>query len=170
MLTAPGYPATVLRMRGVSVSTTIRKPVRAVWTAASAPSGWARLIEAFAGYGMRFDAAVVDGPKDPAGEGTVVEVRKAGGRPVLKGRMVWWDPLRGFTATAHAGGWFTGYHGTFTVKVSELDDALTSAEIAMRVVFLNRFVELASLLMPVGFLYRRRLAKVLAALSDPPAR
>lgn len=153
-------------MRGVSASTMFKKPVREVWTGASDPGRWGTLVEAFAGYGLKFKAAVTGGPSDPCGEGTTVEVSKAGGRPVLKGRMVWWDPLRGFTVTAHAPGWFSGYHGTFTVKLSELDDALTSAEISMRVVFLNRFVELASLLLPVGFLYKRRLAKVLAQL--PP--
>lgn len=152
-------------MRGVSVSATFKRPVRAVWTEASDPGRWGRLVEAFAGYGLRFTAAVTGGPADPPGEGTAVAVTKAGGRAVLDGRMVWWDPLRGFTVTAQAPGWFTGYHGTFTVKLSELDDELTSAELSMRVVFLNRFVELASLLLPVGFLYRRRLGKVLALLA-----
>ncbi|TBR24920.1 SRPBCC family protein [bacterium] len=152
-------------MRGVSVSSTFRRPVRAVWTEASDPGRWGSFVEAFAGYGMRFNAAVTGGPKDPPAEGTQVAISKSGGSAVLDGRLVWWDPLRGFTVTAHAKGWFTGYHGTFTVKLSELDDDLTSAELSMRVVFLNRFVELASLLMPVGFLYRRRLDKVLAKLA-----
>lgn len=152
-------------MRGVNVSTTYKRSVRAVWTDVSDPARWGPLVEAFAGYGLRFTSAVTAGPKDPAGEGTAVAISKAGGRQVLDGRLVWWDPLRGFTVTAQAPGWFSGYHGTFTLKLSELDDTLTSAELSMRVIFLNRFVELTSLLMPVGFLYKRRLSKVLAKLK-----
>ena len=152
-------------MRGVTVSTTLKRPVRAVWTEASDLSHWGNFVDAFAGYGMRFNASVTEGPSNPPAEGTKVAVAKVGGRAVFNGRLVWYDPLRGFTVTAHSDGWFTGYHGTFTMKLSELDDNLTSAELAMRVVFLNRLVELASLLMPVGFLYKRRLTKVLALLS-----
>ena len=154
-------------VQGITSSATARNPVRAVWTRASDPKAWASFVEAFAGYGLKFRSEVVAGPSDPPGMGTELTISRMSGPPVVRCRVAWWDPLRGFTVTAQAGGWLTAYHGTFTLRMSELDDSLTSLELSMKFVFLNRFVELASLLLPVGALYRRRLQKVLAALSQP---
>lgn len=156
-------------MRGVSASSRAKRPVRAVWTDASDPKRWGTFVEAFAGWGLKFHAEVVGGPSDPPGVGTQVALSKLGGPPMIRCRVGWWDPLRGMTVMVQSGGWLTGYHGTFTIRVSELDDQLTSLEMSMQVVFLNRLVELTSLLMPAGMLYRKRLLKVLALLSETPA-
>ncbi|MBI5595737.1 MAG: SRPBCC family protein [Elusimicrobia bacterium] len=154
-------------VQGLSASSTVKDPVRAVWTRASDTKAWASFIGAFAGYNLRFRSEILSGPSDPPGMGTELAISRLTGPPVIRCRVAWWDPLKGFTVTAQAGGWLTGYHGTFTLRMSELDDSLTSVDLSMKFVFLNRFVELASLLLPVGALYRRRLQKVLAALSAP---
>lgn len=153
-------------VQGLSSSSTAKKPVRAVWTRASDVKSWASFAEAFAGYGLKFRTEVVAGPSDPPGIGTELTLSRMSGPPAVRCRIAWWDPMRGFTVTAQAGGWLTAYHGTFTLRLSELDESLTSLELSMKFVFLNRFVELASLLLPVGALYRRRLHKVLVALAE----
>lgn len=154
-------------MRGLSASLNAKRPVRAVWTDASNPARWGSYVEAFAGWGLKFRSEVVGGPADPPGVGTQVALSKQGGPPIIRCRVGWWDPLRGMTVMVQSGGWITGYHGTFTIRLSELDEELTSLELSMQVVFLNRMVELTSLLMPSGMLYRKRLAKVLALLAAP---
>ncbi len=154
-------------MRGLSATANAKRPVREVWTEASDPKRWGGFVEAFAGWGLKFRSEVVGGPADPPGVGTQVALSKVAGPPVIRCRVGWWDPLRGMTVMVQSGGWLTGYHGTFTIKLSELDDSLTSLELSMQVVFLNRLVELTSLLMPSGMLYKRRLAKVLALLAAP---
>ncbi|MBI3300411.1 MAG: hypothetical protein HYZ75_19775 [Elusimicrobia bacterium] len=154
-------------MQSVVAALRAREGVRPVWTKASDPAAWPRFIEAFAGYGAnKFRGEVVAGPQEPAGMGTELAIgRGAKGAPFMRARVAWWDPPRGFTLTASSGGWLSAYHATFTLKLSELNEDLTSLELTMKVVFMNRFVELTSLLLPVAFLYRRRLAKALRLLA-----
>ena len=152
-------------MRSVVATVRARKAVREVWTTASDPKLWPSFVEAFVGYGAKFRGEVAAGPHDPAGMGTEVTVARKSGPPIMRCRVAWWDPPRGFTITAQTGGWMTAYHGTFTLRLSELDEELTSMELAMKFVFMNRFVELASLLLPVSVLYRSRLAKTLRLIA-----
>ncbi|MDE2293175.1 MAG: SRPBCC family protein [Elusimicrobia bacterium] len=149
----------------MNASGTAKRPVRAVWTEASDPGRWSGFAEALSGGRRGFVCRIVEGPSDPPGNGTEIEVSRAGGAPLLRCRVAWWDPLRGFTVTARSEGWLTGSHGTFTLRLSELDESLTSLDLSMQFVFLNRLVELSSLLLPVGFMYRRRLLRVLQLLK-----
>lgn len=163
-----GEPCYIQYMRPIAVSTRAKKSVRSVWSEASDLNAWPRFVEAFAGYNLKFRSEIVAGPHDPPGMGTELTVSRSSGPPLMRCRIAWWDPLRGFTVAAQSGGWLTAYHGTFTLRLSELDESLTSMELSMQCVFLNRFVELVSLLLPVGFLYHRRLGKVLGLIAPKP--
>lgn len=152
-------------MRKVDAALMIRKPAREVWRVVSEVPNWEAFSETFAGYAFKFRYAVTSGPKDPPAAGTAVAVTDAKGRPIMDCRVTMWDAPRRFEITAERPpGWLKGYHMLISVNLSELDDDLTNCELSFIVMFRSRIVELASLFMPVRFLYRRRLLAVLAQI------
>lgn len=156
-------------MRQVEASLLIKRRIRDVWKQASSLENWQALSETFAGWGFRFRFAIVAGPKDPPGEGTKIAVTNAGGKPVMKVKLAKWDPPRRIELTVRNDGYMTGYHLLATINLSEIDDEMTNAEISLIVMFHNRLVEITSLVLPVRFMYRRRLQRVLLQLRQMAA-
>lgn len=151
-------------MRRIEASLLIKKRIREVWRQTSSLQNWQDFSEQFAGGGFRFRFSVVEGPRDPMAEGTRIAVTDPNGHPLMKCKLSQWDPPRRFEMTASHHGFLTGYRLLISFSLSELDDELTRAELALVAMFANRAVELLSLLLPVGFLYRRRLERVLLRL------
>lgn len=152
-------------MRGITATATLKRPLRTVWTEASDPSRWGALF----GGGMRRKVVCrVAGADGRPAQGAAVAVRYQGGGTAADGQVLVWDPPRGFKVTLHRPGWFAAFHGTVSLKLSELDDNLTSAELSVQFVFLNRLIELASLVLPVGGSYKSQLERALKRLAAPP--
>lgn len=152
-------------MRKIEASLLIPRRVRDVWRQASTLESWQALTGAFAGSRNGFFYAVTAGPSAPPGVGTAVAVTTPRGRPVMSLRVSLWEPPKRLEFTAERKGWLTSYNLMISLRLSEIDEDRTGAEIAYIVLFSNKFVELCSLLLPVRGLYRRRLKKVLEELK-----
>lgn len=152
-------------MRRVEASLLIRRRVRDVWRQASSLESWQALTSAFAGSRGSFFYAVTSGPSSPPGVGTALAVTTRRGRSVMNLRVSLWEPPKRLEFTAERKGWLTSYNLMVSIRLHEIDEDRTTAEIAYVVLFNNKFVELCSLLLPVRALYRRRLRKVLLELN-----
>lgn len=149
-------------MRGISESAIIKRPLREIWDSASDPARWSTLAQDLGG---RTFSCRVEAPGGRPAIGSEVVIVRANGREEARGRITRWEPPNCLAITLQHAGWMTAYHGTLTIRLSELDDELTSAELAVSFVLMNRMVEVLSLLLPVGPLYRRAARKTLARLG-----
>jgi hypothetical protein len=154
-------------MRKVESSATIRKSARSLWRVLRDMRNWETLSESFAGWGFKFRYAITKGPKDGLTEGSEIAVTDEKGHSIMNCRVTLWDPPRRLELAAQSdSGFMKSYRMLFTVYLSALDDDLTNAELSFVVMFGNRFIETFSLLMPVRFLYRRRLDAVLDKMRE----
>ena len=155
-------------MRSVEASLTLPAPRSQVWKRVSTTGGWERLARAFAGWGSRVGCAVLQGSGDAAREGLELEVRSAAGRPLLRARVSAFEPPGRIEWTlTREGSRLGSFHLLLSCRLQETGGDSTRVELGMMLLFSSRLLEIASLLIPIRFFYRRRLARALETLREP---
>ncbi len=157
-------------MRSVEAALTLPAPRPQIWRRVSTVRGWETLARAFAGWGSRVQCAVLQGPDDTAREGLELEVRSAAGRPLLRARVSSFEPPGRIEWTlTREDSRLGSFHLLLSCRLQEADRDSTRVEVGMMLLFSSRLLEILSLLIPIRFFYRRRLARTLETLREPLA-
>lgn len=148
-------------VRAIETGILIKKPSRRVWKGVSSLSFCRTLTDSFWRFGrnLRYDLIHPEGV-DPSEDaetlilGSRVAVTTGFNRPWIDWTATASVPGELLVLRAERPGWLDGYHMVVRCELEVIDDEKCRLNIKLYVMFLNRGLELASLLLPLAFLYR----------------
>jgi hypothetical protein len=153
-------------MRKVESSVVVRQAPRDVWARLSRPEAWQHLTEAFAGRTNAYRYVVVGDPRGVLGVGSDVDVQTPKGKPIMRWRVSEWAPPSSLELSVNeAERMLTPFHMLLRFQLEELDDDATRLTASLVIVYMNRLLEILSLVLPVGFMYSRGLNRALASFK-----
>lgn len=148
-------------MRSIQAQAVLHRGIDETWRIVSRPDVWRELSETFAGWGTRF-RYVADGSLGPGSE---VQVTTPGGDPVMRWKVSAWTPPTGFELTStEEERRLSPFHMLLSFKLEALDTDKTEITVSMVIIFLDKTLELASLVLPVRFIYSMRLKRAVLRL------
>ncbi|MEK7744975.1 MAG: hypothetical protein AAB578_11360, partial [Elusimicrobiota bacterium] len=90
------------------------------------------------------------------------------GRPLLRARVSSFEPPGRIEWTlTREGSRLGSFHLLLSCRLQETGGDSTRVEMGMMLLFSSRVLEIASLLIPIRFFYRRRLVRALETLREP---
>ena len=164
-------------MRGISQETIIRRDVSEVWDHVSRLSFCRRFTESFFTGGRKLDYQVIRpedaltrGPDDTLAvlyRGTQIKVATNKGKPWITWHVTEMTPPRAFALQASdTESWLGSYFAVIRLELSDLGEGKTRVNARLTLLFLNRALEVASLLLPAGLLYGWSLRRMCRRLRD----
>ncbi|MFA5139424.1 MAG: SRPBCC family protein [Elusimicrobiota bacterium] len=152
-------------MRKMESAIVIQKSPREVWERLRSPECWQELTNAFANRHDAFRCILVGGAD--VGVGTEVDLTTARGKPVLRWRVSEWSPLKSMElAGGQSESWINPFQMMLRFQLEELDTDTTRVTASLVLIFLNRMLEVFSLILPVGFMYDHGLKRSLTRLRE----
>lgn len=159
-------------MRSVEASLLIQAPRSELWRRLCAVRGWESLARAYSGWGSRLQCVALPASEGAAREGLELELRSAAGKPLLRARVSAFEPPGRIEWTlTREGSRLGSFHLLLSCRLRETDQDKTRVDLSMMLLFSSWLLEVLSLLLPIRFLYRRRLMRALNSLREgaPPA-
>jgi len=142
-------------MQALESRVLIKKPARRVWKSLASPNFCRTLTDSFWRFGRNLQYQIGGvGEGDRLQRGTHIKVTTGWGRPWLDWIVSDCVPNAFLVMRAEKPGRFEGYHMVVRAEIEPLDDEKCTVTLKLFVLFLNRALEIASLALPLGFLYR----------------
>ncbi len=155
-------------MRAIETGILVKKPTKRVWKSLASLGYCRTLTDSFWRFGRNLKYSLEhpnDGPAPKDAEtltpGTRVAVTTGFNRPWIDWIVSECVPGELLVLRAERAGWLDGYHMVIRSELEVIDDEKSRINIKLFVMFLNRGLELASLLLPLTFLYRMCIVSAL---------
>jgi len=139
----------------------VNKSAAQVWEGLAQPGALRELCETFAGWGARFRVVADRGMI----VGAPVEVTTPGGDPVMSWRVTSSAPPTTLElSSTEEERKLSPFHMVLSFRIEALDDDKSQVSAELTLMFLDRMLELATLILPFGFFYGQRLKRSLKRL------
>jgi len=157
-------------MRKVEGSIVIHQGTRDLWARISRPECWQQLTEAFSGRPGAYRYIPVGDASGVVGVGSEVDVQTPKGRPIMRWRVSEWAPPQSLELSVNESQrMLTPFHMLLRFQLEELDDDTTRLTMSLVIIYMNRLLEIMSLVLPVGFMYSRGVRRALTSLKGSAA-